>query len=535
MTPRSPAPRAGGADRAARAPFARAARAALALAALFASACEPPEPAHPARPARPLPPSIATAPAAPDPLGPKPEPADPGPFAPTIPLVLAGPAGSKVWLLERHALPLVSVALAVPHGASSDPADAGGLAHLVADMVDEGAGGRDALAFASALEELGARISARASRDYTLVALETTADNLDKALALFGDAVLRPRHAPKDFARVTALWKNALRARGDDPSEVARVVSPAAFFGPAHPYGRPVEGTLGGPPIARERVAAWHRRIFRPEAATFVVAGDVTRERAASALEAAFKGWTPPREPAPTAPTPPAAPASGRRSVVVEREGAPQVVISLVRRGVAAADAARPALELLNVPLGGTFTSRLNQNLREDHGWTYGARSVFDAQRGDGTFLVRTSVRTDALADALRETLKELDKMAATGPTDAEMAGAKALSRADAIQSYGSLGSIALGLAANAGLGLPPDADAAFLAAQMGERREHLGELARRHVATGDLTLVFVGPRRPIEDALAANKLPAPERFSAEGKPIDAAKTPEKPAPPAKR
>ncbi|HEU4412335.1 MAG TPA: pitrilysin family protein [Polyangiaceae bacterium] len=512
---------------AARGPFARAALAALAL-----GACAPEGPARPARPA-PVPPPPVAAPAAPDPLGPKPEATEPAPFTPPTPLAFGGPSGSKVWLLERHALPLVSVALALPYGASSDPPDAGGLAHLVADMVDEGAGARDAVAFSSALEELGARLSARASRDYSVVVLETTADNLDKALALFGDAVLRPRHAPKDFARVTALWKNALRARGDDPSEVARVVTPAAFFGPSHPYGRPVEGSLGGPAIARERVAAWHRRLFRPEAATFVVAGDVTRERAASALAAAFKGWATPRDPAP-APAPPAPPAApppaGRRTVAVEREGAPQVVISLVRRGVAAADPARPALELLNVPLGGTFTSRLNQNLREDHGWTYGARTGFDAQRADGTFLVRTSVRTDALAEALRETLKELDQMAQKGPSDAEVAGAKALARADAIRSYGSLGSIALGLAANAGLGLPPDADAAFLAAQMAEGRARLAELGRRHVDTGDLTLVFVGPRRPIEDALAANQLPPPERWTNEGRPLDGAKAPDKPA-----
>ncbi len=499
---------------------ARLTRGLFALASLL-GACAAEAPARPPRAAAP-PPAVAAPPS--DPLGPKPEPPEAAAFTPPAPLTFGGPAGSKAWLLERHNLPLVSVALVVPYGAACDPPDAGGLAHLAADMLDEGAGARDAVAFSSALEELGARLSAQADRDFSVVALETTADNLDKALALFGDAVLRPRHAPKDFARVTALWKNALRARGDDPAEVARVVGPSAFFGPAHPYGRPPEGGLDGPPIGRERVAAWHRRLWRPEAATFVIAGDVTRERAAASLEAAFKGWKAPREPAPA----PAAgalaapPAAGRRTVLVEREGAPQVVIALTRRGVSAADPARPALELLNVPLGGTFTSRLNQNLREDHGWTYGARSGFGALRDAGTFSVRTAVRTDALADALRETLKELDLMAQKGPTDAEVASAKAQARSDAIGSYGSLASIALGLAANAGLGLPPDADAAALAAQMSASRARLAELGRAHLAPDAATLVFVGPRKPIEDALAANKLPPPERWSAEGKPLAA-------------
>lgn len=522
----------------------------VALTTLFASpGCAPPEPVRPPAPRPAPPPPPPPAPPPPDPLGPKPEPAAAASFTPPSPLTSAGPAGSKLWLFERHNVPLVSVALVVPYGSSSDPADAGGLTHLAADMIDEGAGSRDALAFSSALEELGARLVARADRDYSVVAVETTAENLDKALALLGDAVLRPRHSIKDFARVTALWKNALRARGDDPGEVARVVSPAAFFGPAHPYGRPSEGSLGGRPITRERVTAWHRRLWRPEAATFVVAGDVTSQRATSAIEAAFKGWKAPREPAPAPPSssssssssaatasagavPSSSPSSavaGRRTIVVERAEAPQVVISLVRRGVSAADAGRPLLDLLNIPLGGSFTSRLNQNLREDHGWTYGARSGFAALRGAGTFVVRTSVKTDALADALRETLKELDQMAQKGPSDAEVASAKAQARADAIGSYGSLASIALGLAANAGLGLPPDADASSLAAQMGAGRDRLAELGRSHLAPDEATLVFVGPRRPIEEAIAANKLPPPERWSVEGKPLDPAKGGDKP------
>jgi zinc protease len=498
--------------------------------AFWLGACAPAEPVRPARPATPPTPPAAP-PAAPDPLGPRPEAAQPAAFTPPVPSVVGGPAGSKVWLLERHNLPLVTVALVVPYGASSDPADAGGITHLTADMLDEGAGARDAVAFSSALEELGARLLARVDRDYSVAVLETTAENLDKALALFGDAILRPRHAPKDFARVTTLWKNALRARGDDPNEVARVVGPAAFFGPAHPYGRPTDGSLDGPPIGRDRVAAWHRRIFRPEAATFVVAGDVTRERAAASLAGAFKGWQAPREPAPAPTLTAASPPAGRRTIVVDRADAPQVVISLVRDGVAAADPARAPLDLLNVPLGGTFTSRLNQNLREDHGWTYGARSGFSFLRGAGTFAVRTAVRTDAFADALRETLKELDAMARRGPTDAEVEGAKALARADAISSYGSLRSIALSLAANAGLGLPPDADAASLAAQMSASRGQLEALGRRHLATDNLTLVFVGPRRPIEDALAANKLPPPERWGTEGKPAAPDKAPGDKAP----
>jgi predicted Zn-dependent peptidase len=491
-------------------------------AALALGACAPAAPAARA-PARPTPPAPAAAPA--DPLGPRPAPAEPAPYAPPSPLAFAGPAGSKVWLLERRGLPLASVVLVVPYGSAADPPDAGGLAHLTADMLDEGAGGRDALAFSSALEELGARFFARAATDFTLVGVETTTERLDAALALLADAVLRPRHAPKDFARVTALWKNALRARGDDPESVAGVVAPAAFFGPAHPYGRPPEGSVGGPPIGRERVAAWHRRLFRPEAATFVVAGDVTRERAAASLASAFGAWKAPREAAPAPAKAAPAPPPARRTVLVDRPDAPQVVLTVVRGAVAAADPGLPALDLLNVPLGGSFTSRLNQNLREDHGWTYGAGSTFVARRDGGTFAASASVRTDALAGALRETLGELDRMARRGPTADEVAQAKAQARAGAIASRRSLASIALALAADAGLGLPPEAEATFLGAQMAADRARLAELARAYVDPGGATLVLVGPARAVEEALAANRLPPPERWSAEGKPLAAPPT----------
>ena len=456
----------------------------------------------------------------PDPLGPRPEVPSPPPFVPPVPVVFPGPGGSTVWLVERHELPLVAVALVVPYGSSSDPPKLAGLAHVTADMLDEGAGARDALAFSSAVDDLGARLTSQADRETSVVSLEIAAARLPAGLGLLGDAVLRPRYTTKDFDRVTSLWKNALRARGDDPNDVARVVTAAAFWGREHPYGRPTDGTLTtADNVKRPAVLQWHQAVWRPDVATFVVVGDVTRAALTTQLTAAFAGWKAPPAPPPPVVAAPPPEAPGLRTVVVDRPEAPQVVLSVMREGVSAANKALPRLELLNLALGGSFTSRLNQNLREDHGWTYGVRSRFVAQRSSGAFTIRAAIRTDALADAIGETRKEVARLVAEGLPEADVAKVKAQARADAIQSYGSLRAIALGLAANAGAGLGADADAKTLTTQASARPDDLAPLSRMALPIDAATYVLVGPRAPIEAALAAAKLPAPESRDVNGAP----------------
>jgi predicted Zn-dependent peptidase len=486
----------------------------LAVLPLVIAACEA-KPAPMAPPPPPVPSASVSAvapPPPPDRLGPKPEVVKGAAYVPPVAESLKGPGGSTIWLVERHELPLVSVAVVTPHGGSRDPADEAGLAHLTADLLDEGGGKRDALAFAGALDAIGARIASSGDRDSSVVSLEVLSAKLPEALELLGDAVVRPRHDEKDFKRVFGLWQNALKSRGDDPNDVARVATSAAFFGADHPYGRPLEGTsTSSAHVTRAKVKAFHRAIWRPDAVTFVVVGDVKKDAVVGLLDKAFSGWKAPKDalPEPLAPAPKAV--SGLRTVVVPREGAPQVVMSIARLGVAAKDDAVPRLDLVNTALGGSFTSRLNQSLREDHGWTYGARTRFNLQRGTGLFVARAAIRTDALSPALTETLKEIGGMAQGGLTDEEIAKVKQQADQDAVSSYATLRSIALGLATNAGLGLPIDADRKALASQAGADKASLAALAKDKLALDQAVLVFVGPKEAVETALRDNKLPAPE------------------------
>lgn len=469
-----------------------------------------------------------------DPLGPRPEVPRGAPFVPPLAIAFDGPLGTKVWLLERHDLPLVSVLAVTPYGGGIDPKGEAGLAHLTSSLLDEGAGKLDSVAFAAALDALGARLSSSNDRDSSVVSLEVLSSKLPEALALFGDALVRPRHDPRDFKRVHGLWQNELRARGDDPNDVARVVTSAAYFGLEHPYGRPLEGTLASSGrVTLAKAKAFHKAIWRPDAVTFVIVGDVKQAEVGALLEKSLGEWKAPANtplPAPIAPVPekadgtakaakPAPVGEGKpRTVLVAREGAPQVVMSVARRGVAAADPEAPGLALVNTILGGSFTSRLNQSLREDHGWTYGARSRFNLQRGTGLFVARAAVRTDALSPALTETLRIVKDIAQKGIAADELAKAQQQVDQDTVSSYGTLRGIAFSLASNVGLGLGIDADRRSLAAQMSAREPALATASHQHLTLDeDAVVVFVGPRAVVEQALRDNGLPPPELCDADG------------------
>jgi predicted Zn-dependent peptidase len=494
----------------------------LALVALLSSGCGsaskvPPPPAPPPV-ASPVTPQAS---AATDPLGPRPVPQAPVAYVPPEPRVLEGPGRSKVWLLERHNLPLVTAAVVVPYGSALEPAEQGGLAFAAADMLDEGAGDRDALAFSQAVNDLGAHLASSADRDASVVSLQVLAGKLEQALALMADAITRPRHDPKDWTRVQALWVNALKNRAHDPDEVARVATPALFYGD-HPYAHPPEGTLtSAQHVALGDIASWHKRIWRPDVATFIVVGDVTADKVTSLLAKSFTGWkTPTTLPVPPSVEPYLVRPKGVRTFVVDRADAPQVVMSFASAGPRAGDGVFARLGMLNIGLGGSFTSRLNQNLREDHGWTYGARSRFTAQRGAGMFVVRAAIKSDAISPALREARKEVDRMAKEGLADAEVDKLRALVNGDALESYATVHGTSASLATNASLGLASDQDVKDLASQRSATAKDLSALAAKYLDLSSGLVVLVGPKDLAVKALSDNGLPSPEFVDGDGKPL---------------
>lgn len=459
-------------------------------------AVAPPPPPPPAPPP-PAPP--------PDPLGDRPPVPDAPLFAPPTPAVHKHASGVTVWMVERHELPIVSLSLVVPYGAASDPKGKEGLAFATANMLDEGAGKRGALELSRALELLGATLRTGAYADYAHASLTTLRKNLDPAIALWGDVVARPRFLPEEWRRVHDLWSNDLRQKLKDPNALAAQTELKVVFGPAHPYGHPTDGTFtSAQATTLEDVRAFYTKHWRPDAATLVVVGDVSAAEIDRMLDKVLAGWKAPAGAAPARPEIPTPQASlGKRVVLVDRADAPQSVIAYVRSGVAAQAPEAAGLSRVNAALGGSFTSRLNQDLREERGWTYGAKSRFSFTRGTGIFSAGAAVFADKTGDALKVLVADVDAYVKEGPTEEETKKTKLLARGELVETFEAVEAAASRLARTAAVGLPADFEVKAAQARDGASRADLAALATRYVG-GDYALVVVGPRAAVEPQLKA-------------------------------
>jgi zinc protease len=469
------------------------------------------------------PPPAASAPAAvassiQDPLGARPEPPPPPPFLPPSPTVASAPGGITVWVLERHEVPIVSCDMTVPTGASSDPKGKAGLAHATARMLEEGAGKLGALDLARAIDDLGAHLTTDANADASFVSVTVLKRNLDRAMSIFGDVVARPRFERTEFKRMTDIWQNELLERQKDPDATARVVYRVALFGPEHPYGHPWDGTLrSARTITLEDVQRFYSVAWRPDRAVLVCAGDVTSAELTPLVGSAFASWKAPAAPAqpPVVPAAPKGPWPGL--VLVDRADAPQSVIAALKPGVAASDPEGAALWRVNDAIGGSFTSRLNQDLRERRGYTYGARSRFSVSRGPGQVVSWANVVTDKTGDALDAMLGDLRKFADEGMSDDEVDRTRSQARGELVSVYESVEGIAGHLAADASLGLPPDWEARVSERRDGAQKAELDALAKRFYSPDAAILVVVGPLTRVKPMLDKLKMPLPELRDADG------------------
>src|SRR5688500_69554 len=277
--------------------------------------------------------------------------------------------GLRVWTVEHHQVPLVSVLALVPAGASSDPSDKPGLAAITGDMLDEGCGDKSALDVHEALGRIGAQLDIDVGHDATVIGLTTLERYLPNGLELVRDMLVRPRFEQREFDRVRDLRLNRLLQLKDMPPALAdRAFTQRLYRN--HPYGHlPIgtEGALRG--LAIRDITAFHRRAFIPSRTTVIAVGDATHEALFDAVQRAFEGWAQgPSEPVadPDAFSSPAPPPT--RLAVVHRAGSAQ---SELRIGHVALPRRTPDYHgalVANMVLGGQFVSRINMNLREDKG-----------------------------------------------------------------------------------------------------------------------------------------------------------------------
>ncbi|HEY7375232.1 MAG TPA: pitrilysin family protein, partial [Polyangia bacterium] len=318
-----------------------------------------------------------------------------------------------------------------------------------------------------------------------------------------------------DWNRVHNDRRTSVVQRRDQPESVVNVVSDLTLFGAAHPYGQPVDGlerTIDA--IALDDVRAFHAVHYRPNNASLVIAGDFDEATLQAELEALLAAWQP-GPPPPTAVVPawPTRP----RLLLCDRPGAPQSVVRLVAPGTDRFSPDRPGLSMLNAILGGSFTSRLNFNLREKHGYTYGAASSFSFLRQAGTFAARAAVFVESTAPAVREMLAELSGLRQQPITADEHAKAHATLLMRVAEGLSSAGGMATTFGELGLYGLPLDEPMRFVTALGRTTADDLRALGERYVDPDAACIAIVGDRAAIEPGLRDLGLPAPVMRNADG------------------
>jgi zinc protease len=433
----------------------------------------------------------------------------PPPPAREAPVVASGalyrgelPNGLRILVLRDDRLPRVALGVTLRRGAASeDPAQAG-LALFTAELMERGAGERDALGLAEAVDRLGASLAVSSGWDSTTVGLTGLSRDLDALLAILADVVLRPRLDPREAKRAREEILASLEQAKDDPETLALWGFARALYA-GHRYGLPREGVREtverlDAPRARE----FHRRIFVPNDAILWAAGDLELEPFLARAGELFGAWE--RGPVADAGPPPPEPApAARRVVVVDRPDLEQARIVLGHEGIARTDPERVAVALMNDVLGGGgFSSRLMERLRAEAGLTYAVGSGFSLRRQRGPFTVSTFTRVGEARRILDQALAVIGRFRHDPPDETELRDARALAVGEFSLGLETSDAVIAALVDLDVYGLPEDSLDTYRSRVRATTPEQVAELARRLLHPERAGIVLVGPAETLRPQL---------------------------------
>jgi zinc protease len=417
--------------------------------------------------------------------------------------------GLPVWVVELHEVPVVQVNLVVLSGSGDDPSGKFGVANLTAAMLVEGAGSRSALEIADAVDYLGADLTANSSSDASAIRLHVPVARLAEALPIMADVAQRPTFPNDELLRLRAQRLTTVIQARDDPETIGQLAFSRVLYGTTHRYGTAQAGSAQTiQSLSVDDVRSFYTSVYRPNNAAFIVVGDVTADRVMPLLETHFGKWQAPGAVPQhaTLPTPPMPPA--RRIYLVDKPGAPQTQI---RIGWAAVPRSTPdffPIQVMNTVLGGAFSSRLNLNLREKNGYTYGASSFFDMRLAAGPFVAAAGVQTDKTSEALKEFFNELTAISQTVPAD-ELARAKHYVSLRFPSGFETTGDISTRLEQAVVYRLPDDYFSTYVQKIEAITAADVQRVAQKYIQPNSLAVVVVGDRMAIEPGLKSLNLGA--------------------------
>jgi zinc protease len=439
----------------------------------------------------------------------------PGPERPLVlpkPTVFTLDNGLTVYLVERHELPIVSVQLLTLAGAAANPPNRPGLAGITASMLTEGTAKRSAEEIASRASLLGTDLFSSSNADSAQLGISLLSKHIVRGLDLMADSAEHPSFPTTDLERIRASRLTSLLQQQDNPVQLAARAGQVNLFGASSPYGYDALGTAASlHAITREDIVDFYAKNYGPRGSLLEVTGDLTQAEARKLAEEAFGKWTSSAEPV----VPPPAPAvPDRKILLVDKPGSPQTALLAYGVGMPRSSPDYPAVTVMNTMLGGLFSSRINMNLREEHGYTYGASSFFRYYRGTGPFIAYALVRTDVTAPAAEQLFKELDGIHTKPLTDAELRLAKdSIIRSlpgDFESAFGVNAQLAnlwlFGLAQDYFTSLPARIEAVSSA--------DVQAAAAKHIHPENLLVIAVGDKAKIESGLKDLKLGPVEEWS---------------------
>jgi zinc protease len=415
--------------------------------------------------------------------------------------------GAKLFLVEKHTLPMIQANIVIKSGWAADPADKPLCARLTSELMDEGTKTRNALQISEDALKIGAYVGSGSDFDGCFVGVNVLKKNLDQGLSQMMDILLNPTFPQEELERQKKTLQARLMQEMKEPTSLARKAFAKQLFGDGHPYATTGSGTEASiKAITRTDLENFYKANFIPNNAAVVVVGDMTLAEAKDKFEKALKDWKPGTSNLKDIPDP--KPVTSTRIILIDKPGAPQSVVSLGNVGLKRSNPDFAAVSVVNNALGGMFTARLNQNLRESKAYTYGAGSNFGSRRGTGSFGASSMVKTEVTDKAITEFIKELKDITGARPLSAtELKESKDNLIKGYPQNFETITTLAKYLNNKFTFELPDDEWITYPTRINAVTSEKAIEVAKKYIHPEALLIVVVGDRAKVEDGLKALNL----------------------------
>jgi zinc protease len=430
--------------------------------------------------------------------------------------------GLNIVLAERHTAPVVNFSLLVDSGYAGDPASAPGTASFSQRMLEEGTPTRDSLKIGEELESLSANFNAGSNLDWAVVNLNTLKLTMDKALDIYGDLILHPAFPQKEFDRLKRERLAGIRREKVEPQTMALRVIPQLLYGKGHPYGVPFTGTgteASLEKITREDLVKWHETWFKPNNAILLIVGDTTLKEITPQLEKIFAAWKPGEVPKKNIAPVEAAPRT--EVYLIDRPGSGQSIIFGSLLAPPRNDPDSIPIQIVNNVFGGTFSARINMNLREDKHWSYGTFAAIPAARGQRPYFSVAPVQTDKTKESLAEMVKEYHDIIGPRPIEgAELEREKANATLGLPGSFETVQQLAGAYSQILQYGLPEDYFNTFTQKVLAMNPDSANAIAKKLIQPDHVMWVVVGDMSKVEAGIRALNLGEIHKIDADGNPV---------------